>query len=298
MPIPFTCPHCGHRTEVSDDFAGQSGPCSGCGKTVTVPRPAAGAYEAPVRKSGGWSTAIIIVVVVLGVVVVCGGGLTALLLPAVQKVREASRRASCLNNLHQISLAMESYHAQHNCYPPAYIPDEDGRPMHSWRVLLLPYLGENMLYEQYNFDEPWNGPNNRLLADRMPGVYRCPSGPSDNSSEPSYVMIVGPGTISDGPSTTHHQEIKDGESNTLMFVETCDAGFDWLQPRDLEATAMSYQVNDPAGGGIRSNHFGTVNVALCDGSARALDDETDPGDVRAMTTIAGGEPSVDLYREY
>ncbi|NQU20302.1 MAG: DUF1559 domain-containing protein [Candidatus Nealsonbacteria bacterium] len=301
MPIPFRCPHCGHTTQVLDEFAGQSGPCSGCGQTVTIPQPASGAYEptvgayeAPVQRSRGSSTAIIIVAVVVVVVVVCGGLLTALLLPAVQKVRESARRAQCMNNLHQISLAMHSYNAEYGCFPPAYIPDENGRPMHSWRVLLLPYLGENMLYDQYDFDEPWNGPNNCLLIDRMPDVYRCQSEVAADSSEPSYVMIVGPGTISDGPSSTRDAQITDGKTQTIMFVETCDAGFDWLQPQDLDAQQISYRINDGSGEGIRSNHRGGVHVGSCDGSVRFLSDQTDPNEIRGMTTISGGEP-VDVY---
>ena len=299
MPIDFTCPHCGHRTQVLDEFAGQSGPCSSCGKIVNVPGPTAGVYEAPARSSRGPTTVIVIVAavgaVVVGLIAVIGI-LIALLLPAISAARGAARRAQCLNNLKQISLAMESYNAQYGCFPPAYTPDENGQPMHSWRVLLLPYLGENMLYEQYNFDEPWNGPNNRLLTDRMPNVYRCPSEVDADSSESSYVMIVGPGTISDGPSSTRDAQITDGLSNTIMFVEICDAGFDWLRPQDLDATQISYEINDPSGKGIRSKHPGVVNVAYCDGSVRSLNDGTDPDEVRGMTTIGGSEP-VDVYSD-
>ncbi len=299
MPVDFTCPHCGHHTQVLDEFVGQSGPCSSCGKIVNVPGPTAGVYEAPVRSSRGPTTVIVILVVVVAVVVVLIaviGILIALLLPAIQSARGAARRAQCTNNLRQIGIAMQAYQAEHNCYPPAYLPDENDQPMHSWRVLLLPYLGEEMLYEQYDFDEPWNSENNRRLIDRMPEVYRCPSETIADTSEPSYVMIVGPGTISDGPSNTREDQITDGLHNTIMFVEICDAGFDWLQPQDLDARQISYQINDGSGQGIRSNHPGGVCVGFCDGSVHFLSDSTPPGTVRAMTTIAGGEPNE--FRDY
>ena len=98
-----------------------------------------------------------------------------LLLPAVQTAREAARRMQCMNNLRQISLAVLNYEADYKCLPPACIPDKNGKPMHSWRVLILPYLERRDLYEQYKFDEPWNGPNNSKLLASRPRLYICPS---------------------------------------------------------------------------------------------------------------------------
>src|SRR5207244_4506816 len=62
------------------------------------------------------------------------------LLPSTRMPREASRRSVCVNNLKQIGLALQNYHDDFGCFPPAYIADENGRPMHSWRVLILPYI--------------------------------------------------------------------------------------------------------------------------------------------------------------
>ena len=144
MPIDFRCPHCGHQTLVADQFAGQSGPCSKCGQTITVPGtagPAPPIGAPPPRSTGssGAAIAAIIAAVVVGLFF-CGGILIALLLPAVQAAREAARRTQCSNNLKQIGLAMHNYHDVNQQFPPAYIADADGQPMHSWRVLILPYL--------------------------------------------------------------------------------------------------------------------------------------------------------------
>src|SRR5262245_60656054 len=98
------------------------------------------------------------------VAVFTGFALACLLLPAVQSPGGGGRRATCANNLRNISLALCQYHDIHGTFPPAYITDEDGRPMHSWRVLLLPYLDQHSVYRQYRFDEPWDGPNNSALA--------------------------------------------------------------------------------------------------------------------------------------
>ena len=94
---------------------------------------------------------------------------------------EATRRARCVNNLKQIGLAMYNYHDQYGCFPPAYTADEHGRPLHSWRVLLLPYLECEDLYDQLRLNEPWNSPyNQQVLKDSdVPSVFRCPSAVDD-----------------------------------------------------------------------------------------------------------------------
>ena len=99
----------------------------------------------------------------VGFLLCAGLPMIALLLPAVQSAREAARRAQCSNNLKQIGLAFHNYHDSYGCLPPAYIPDGNGQPMHSWRVLILPFVEQSPLYDQYDFDEPWNGPNNSKL---------------------------------------------------------------------------------------------------------------------------------------
>ena len=69
---------------------------------------------------------------------------------------------------------MHDYHGKNKHFAPAYVADENGKPMHSWRVLLLPMLEQQALYESYDFDEPWNGPNNSRLLAQTPPSYQCP----------------------------------------------------------------------------------------------------------------------------
>jgi len=295
MPIQFTCPHCGAQTSVSDEYAGQSGPCAQCGRTVTIPPPGAPpAYSPPPRSSSGAPVLVVVLIAAVGVFVVCSGILAALLLPAVQAAREAARRTQCLNNMKQIGLAMLNYESDNGCFPPAYIPDEDGNPMHSWRVLLLPYMEHKPLYDMYNFDEPWDSPQNQALADLMPEVFRCASEASDNPSDTSYVMVVGPGCISDGPKANSIRDFHDGTSNTLILVESAGSGINWLEPRDWDTEVSNFFVHDGDGQGPESDHPGVVNVVFADGSVQSLDAGTDPEQLKAMTTIAGGE-AVDRF---
>jgi len=289
MPIAFTCPHCGLQTNVADEYAGQTGPCAGCGKSITVPSPAQPApYGPPPAKRP--TPVALIVVLSLVVLLFCSGLPIALLLPAVQAAREAARRTQCSNNLKQLALAMHNYHDAYGCFPPAYVADENGRPMHSWRVLLLPYLEQQALYERYHFDEPWDSPANLALAQTVIETFRCPSDAVGSGPETNYVMITGPGTLYDGDEPTSFRKITDGTSNTIMIVEVAGSGINWLEPRDLDVQQLPSQINAPGGQGIQSSHPGGANVAFCDGSVRFLSETIDPRTLQNLITIDDGNP--------
>ena len=96
------------------------------------------------------------------------------------------------DNLRRIALAMSQYEEANGCFPPAYVTDKHGKPMYSWRVLLLPYLDQEDLADQFRFDEPWDSPANRTVTDLAIGLYQCPSQPGVNGPATNYMMVVGP----------------------------------------------------------------------------------------------------------
>ncbi len=293
MPIPFTCPHCGLRTEVLEEYAGQSGPCAECGRTVTVPPLAEAPNYAPPRKRSAAPIVVLVVVVVLLLLMfaACLGVFVVRTDVAMPSGREAARRAACQNNLRQIGLAMHSYHDDYGCFPSAYVADEKGRPVHSWRVLLLPYLGAGAqaIHEEYDVQQPWDSPHNLALRGRMPPVYRCPSDESAAVSQTSYAMVVGPEAISDGPGTTRADQITAPAYETILVVESAGCGIEWTEPRDLEADQIRFLVDDPVDGGIQSGHLDGANALLCDGSVLFLSSALDPDEVQAMCSTPGWE---------
>jgi len=165
-----------------------------------------------------------------------------LLLPDQPTTRGAAMRTQCANNMRQIGLALQNYHTAHGAFPPAYFSDKTGRPIHSWRVLILPFLGENNLFKQYRFDEPWDGPTNQLLLNQIPQAYQCPSrcatryawGPEGpTSTRTSYVAVLGTKTIWPGGASRKLDEISDETDMTLMVIEAGSSEVKWLQPTDI-----------------------------------------------------------------
>lgn len=204
-----------------------------------------------------------------------------------------NRRGVCNTNLKQIGLALLNYHDVYGSFPPAYIADKRGRPMHSWRVLILPFLDHKALYDQYRFDEPWDGPNNSKLGAQFIRIYGCPSDPhTDGNTDTSYVAVVGPGTAWPGEKTTKLSAIKDGSENTLLVVEVHNSGIHWMEPRDLHIGQMSLAINPPRGQGMSSQHPNGAQAAFADGHVGWLEDSTPPETLRALLTINGGETVV------
>jgi hypothetical protein len=206
----------------------------------------------------------------------------ALLLPAVQAAREAARRAQCSNNLKQIALAMHNYHTVHNVLPPGLTVSPDGKPLLSWRVLLLPYLNQNSLYEQFKLDEPWDSPNNKPLLAQMPNVFQCPSAPQAGPDKTVYQVLIGPGTLFDKPEGNSFSDVTDGTVNTLMVVES-KVPAPWTQPEGLKFTPET-----PIQG-LGSAHAGGFDAAFADGSIKFIKNSIAPNMLDAMATRNGGE---------
>jgi len=202
---------------------------------------------------------------------------------------------SCKINLKTIGLAMHSYADDHGTFPPAYIADASGKPMHSWRVLLLPYMGDQELYDAYDFDEPWDGPNNSKLHGRMPEVYACPCDETAaRHCQTSYVLLTGPDTMFPGGESVTLDDVPDGLSKTLVLVEVVGSGIHWMEPRDLNVSEDVSQIELSTAPRISSKHDDTVHVAFADGSVHSFSKgQLTREKLRELSSRDGGE-DVDL----
>ncbi|HEV3298967.1 MAG TPA: DUF1559 domain-containing protein [Planctomycetaceae bacterium] len=227
--------------------------------------------------------------ILVGLLLLLGAGLIVAMLPAVSCDGGHARRTDCKNHLKQIALAMHNYHDQYGSFPPAYIADKNGRPMHSWRVLLLPFLEFGPLYDQYRFDEPWNGPHNRELAALPIQLFHC-AADAGRKTDTSYLVVVGPKTIFPSAASMAIKDIPDGTSNTILLVEAGDSGINWLEPRDMSYEEALRGINPKTGWGISSHHEGGAQVAFADGSSPLLSDDTPIEKLRLFLERNDGQP--------
>ena len=230
-------------------------------------------------------------------------GIISLLLPFGGRHPGAARRMYCSNHLKQIALALHNYHDTYKRFPPAVTYDEDGRAMHSWRVLILPYLEQQALYEAYDMSEPWNGPSNSKLVAQMPPVFRCPSVPkADVESRTNYVAISSGGradgklrlqTAWSDDAPRSFRDLIDGSSNIILVVESSSDPVVWTEPRDLRYETLPIAINHETGVGLSSHHPGGCQVALADGSVRFVAETIPAETLRKLLLCNDGEPVGD-----
>ncbi len=172
-------------------------------------------------------------------------------------------RHNCLVNIENLGRTLLAYHETHGRLPPAYVSDADGKRLHSWRVLILPYSQWDTpdprtktpsLFDQYDLAEPWDGPSNRKLIAERPYRFSCRADPGGSKSgTTSFLAVIGPGTVWEEGKTVTLDDIRD-PSSTILLVEAANSGIDWTQPEDLSLEQALAGVNQGATPGIGSGH--------------------------------------------
>jgi hypothetical protein len=225
--------------------------------------------------------------------------LIGLRLPAVQKVRAAAARVESHKNLNQIAAAMHNYNSTYGQFPPAVVYDRNGKPLYSWRVLLLPFLEQESIYRSFHLDEPWDSPHNKKLLLAVK-VYLQPGEVPREPYATHYQVLDGPGAAFDSDprnglipfgdpklglqqskNVTRINTFLDGTSNTILIAEARDP-VPWTQPVDLRW--------DPKGPLPKLGLFdGDFNVAMADGSTHTVHKGVSEQTLRAAITANGGE---------
>lgn len=224
-----------------------------------------------------------------------------------------------VNDLKQISLAMQNFHDVYGHYPPAVVYGPDGKPWHSWRVLLLPFLDERQLYDRYDFSQPWNGARNIHIANAAPDVYRDDVYDNADPGATHYVAITGKGTafpkegaklaadlklnLSKTPGMTARDDFKDGLEATLLVGPAPSAAkIPWTKPEDLVLRDGFPAPGAPGSFGMpyefgerRTGAFLLATDTIDKITVATLTQAVEPRMFRGLLTIAGGE-SVDTRK--
>jgi prepilin-type processing-associated H-X9-DG protein len=221
-----------------------------------------------------------------------------LLLPFIQVIRDSEGWQRSQASLRQIGQALHLYHEVNGKLPPAVVRDKDGRPLYSWRVLLLPYLEHMQLYKQFNLEEAWDSPHNKKFLEQTPKCYLPDGGGMDDPGLTRYQVLIGPGTAFERPGLTW-DDFPDGLAETILVVEAGEP-VPWSKPADL-----AYDPDGPLPplGGVFTkpvrflkfevSRRAGFNVLFADGSCRFIDSRTDERIIRSLITRNGGE-KVDL----
>jgi hypothetical protein len=196
---------------------------------------------------------------------------------------QAAVRRQSAENLKKIGIAMHNYHFARTTLPAQAIHSKDGKALLSWRVAILPYLGENekALYEEFRLDEPWDSVHNKQLLDRMPAVFQSSAAQGKQTTTP-YQVFVGVGAPFCDREGLRLTQFLDGTSNTILVVEASQP-VPWTRPADLP-----FDLNGELAklGGLLKDGFPAL---MADGAVLYFSNNTELPILRAAITHAGGE---------
>jgi hypothetical protein len=194
----------------------------------------------------------------------------------------AVRRNTTSARLKLIALAMHTYEGQNGQLPATAIYSRDGKPLLSWRVVILPFIDEKALYEQFHLDEPWNSPHNAALISKMPDMYQPPAGEYKDTGKTCYLAPVGEKVAFNGSKGRSSWTVGHYPDRTILVVEAArDPAVEWTKPSDLP-----FDENDPWAG-LRDSRDRGLMVLYLDGGVEEIPTSTPNDALNRLFFIAG-----------
>jgi hypothetical protein len=212
----------------------------------------------------------------------------ALIYPAIQAKRESAWRVQSANNLKAIGLALHNYHDGNQGFPPGAIADKAGRDFHGWQAPLLPYVEQMAVYQQVDFNVPWNDPKNRVPMQTQVASYVSP-GITEIKDAAGYALshYAGNKYLFRENRAFRISEITDGTVNTILAGEAAGNFQPWGHPDNCRDPGNGIDAGPDSFG---RPHFPPVaGFVMCDGSVRFLSRNIDPKILKALATPTGNE---------
>ena len=190
--------------------------------------------------------------------------------------------ASSMNKVKNIATALLAYHKDNGKFPPAATLSKEGKPLLSWRVQILPYLGHNFLYKQFRQNEPWDSEHNKKFIRRIPPSFRESQENLDKGTTP-FQAPVGIATLfTPGGTGTNSIQIINELSNTIMLVKVPeDKTAIWTKPEDWEID-ISLPAKD-----LLKGFTNAIVFACADGEVKAIPLKEAEEKIKSMLMIDG-----------
>jgi hypothetical protein len=194
------------------------------------------------------------------------------------------QQARQIAQVRQLIKALHDYEGKHGSFPAHCSFDKEGKPLLSWRVHLLPFLGEDKLYKEFKLDEPWDSNHNKALLSRMPAVFHPASEKLAGQRRTTYHVPVGEDTMFPPRRGVRVAEVADGTTHTIAVIEVeGDAAVEWTRPDDFKVYAKAPLM------GLSIRRAGSTLAGMADGGVRVLPPRYSAKSLWALFTRAGGE---------
>lgn len=193
-----------------------------------------------------------------------------------QHVEDRQANQYTVGNLEAIHYALRQYQAEYGSLPPAAQKNDQNLPVNSWRVHLLPWLGQPTRGFRYDLNEPWFSEQNRHFVSRMParspqfgpGIFETWNEDYRPRQQTRFLAVTGPGTVWPDDGTVRLADIPHPD-RTVLLLEVPDSQIHWMEPADLPLSDLHIA--------------GPVHALFADGQVRLINpDDSSRAELRAL----------------